>query len=84
MRTLVFTEKALKDLQKLDKLAKRRIIKTLHQFRLDDQEALPLTGSWKNWYKLRVGNYRILLTKERNNIWIVGYLRHRKEVYTKQ
>ena len=49
MRTLVFTEKALKDLQKLDKSTKNRIIKTLHQFHLDDQEALPLTGSWKNW-----------------------------------
>jgi mRNA interferase RelE/StbE len=41
-----------------------------------------LTGQWQSVFKLRVGDYRVLYTsdRERQKI-IVRFIRHRREVY---
>jgi mRNA interferase RelE/StbE len=81
MKKLEFTSHAEKDLNKLDPSAKNKIIDILQRFRQDTISPLSLTGSWSGWYKIRVGNYRILLVKKSQTSWIVGYIRHRKEAY---
>ncbi|PJC32723.1 type II toxin-antitoxin system mRNA interferase toxin, RelE/StbE family [Candidatus Roizmanbacteria bacterium CG_4_9_14_0_2_um_filter_39_13] len=80
MKELFFTSHSQKDLKKLDSRSKSSIVNKLQKFRNSSLDAIPLTGTWKGWYKLRVGNYRILLTIQKKS-WIVGYIRHRKEVY---
>jgi len=80
MKIILFTSRAEKDLQKIYTLSKSSIITKLQKFRNSSLDAIALTGTWKGWYKLRVGNYRILLTTQKKS-WIVGYIRHRKDVY---
>ncbi len=80
MKKVLLTDKAKKDISKLDKLIKLAIIKKLQSLQKEELEPIPLTGSWKGWYKIRSGDYRILLTKQSPD-WIVGYIRHRREVY---
>ncbi|MDP4011461.1 MAG: type II toxin-antitoxin system RelE/ParE family toxin [Candidatus Roizmanbacteria bacterium] len=80
MKELFFTSRAEKDLRKIDTKSKSSIINKLQQFRRDGTSVIPLTGTWKGWHKLRVGNYRILLTIQKRT-WIVGFIRHRKDAY---
>ena len=42
----------------------------------------PLTGQWQGVFKLRVGDYRVLYTCDREKQKItVHFVRHRREVY---
>lgn len=73
-----------KDLRRLDTAVKRRIrhaIETRLMTR-PEQYGLPLRGSLQQFWKLRVGDYRIVyeIPKE----WYVRILviAHRKDVYT--
>lgn len=81
MTEIFFTLQAKKNLLKLDKHIKKKIISSIKKLENDTLHPLPLTGSWKGWYKMRVGTYRVLLTRDTKNIWIVGYIRHRREAY---
>jgi len=81
MKELLFTSRAERDLNKLDSSVKNTIIDRLQKFRQDKTNAIPLAGGWKNWFKIRVGSYRILLMKKNQQKWVVGYIRHRREVY---
>lgn len=40
-----------------------------------------LTGPWKGVFKLRVGAWRALYTREANGRMVVHFVRHRREVY---
>jgi len=51
MKKLVFTSRAEKNRQKIDSKAKSQIIGKLQEFRNNNIEVIPLTGSWKNWFK---------------------------------
>ena len=53
-------------------------------FRSSDTVLLPLTGPWQSFYKLRVGDYRVLYRLEREvqtTTIIIEFVRHRREVY---
>ncbi|MCR4277947.1 MAG: type II toxin-antitoxin system RelE/ParE family toxin [Candidatus Berkelbacteria bacterium] len=61
----------------------RRQIKTALETKLarhPETFGLPLRGILKKYWKLRVGNYRIVYQIEKNKIYIVA-IAHRKEVY---
>jgi mRNA interferase RelE/StbE len=40
----------------------------------------PLRKTLKGYWKLRVGNYRVVFKVVKNEVWILGII-HRKEVY---
>ena len=86
MYSLKFLGKALDDLKKIDR-AHQTIIKEKLQILVKNPQVLKnnikkLKGSKENYYRLRVGNYRVIFKKEEEQlIIIVIRIGHRKEVY---
>jgi mRNA interferase RelE/StbE len=82
MAKVVLTRRALKDLEKLDGQAKRRILEKL---RLNSQDPLEhsvkLTDSKLGTYRYRVGDYRIIFDLEGETL-IVLRVGHRREIYS--
>ena len=81
-----FTKGAKSDLARLDKVMATRIVKRIQWLgdHLDDTVLLPLTGPWQSFYKLRVGDYRVLYRIERdveNATMVIEFVRHRREIY---
>lgn len=75
-------EKDLKGLSKMTLLRVFKLIIALQNQPLPHQ-ALKLSGAG-HLYRLRVGDYRIIYEIDRaENIIIVHYIRHRKDVYRK-
>lgn len=76
-----WTKKAEKQFSKLDRTTKGRIIKSLDSI-TDDPFLYTTKLAGFNAFKLRVGNYRIILGIE-NNICVilVLLLDHRKKIY---
>ena len=78
---LIFEKKALYDLNKLEKITKKRIWNKIQECKIDPFRFLePLVKI--NGFKLRVGNYRIIIDVE-EKIKILNILKigHRKNVY---
>ncbi len=81
MYKVVFTPKAEKQLEKLPKDIQPRVINSLKRIRVRPQAHLiKLVGDPA--YKLRVGNYRVLIDIQNNKlILLVIKIGHRKKVY---
>ena len=79
-----FTPEALKQMEDLDKSIAQQVLKKLRWIaeNFDQTTHLPLTGTLKGIYKLRVGDYRALydFDKDAQTI-IVHFVQHRREVY---
>jgi mRNA interferase RelE/StbE len=72
------------DIPKLNETLKRRIRKAIEE-RLSispQQYGNPLRKTLRGYWKLRVGDYRIVYKVEGNEVWILAII-SRKEVYTK-
>ncbi|MDL1960311.1 MAG: type II toxin-antitoxin system RelE/ParE family toxin [Deltaproteobacteria bacterium] len=70
------------DLPKID-LKKRSIIKKAIEERLASQPEIygkPLQRTLKGYWKLRVGDYRVIFKVASNSVFIFGII-HRKEIY---
>jgi mRNA interferase RelE/StbE len=70
------------DLPKLDRKIKERIRKAIES-RLavaPHQYGEPLRRTLKGYWKLRVGDYRVVYKLSGNEVWILGII-HRKEIY---
>ena len=84
MSQVEFTAGAETDLARLDKPVAQRVLKKL-RWLAENFEVItpePLTGQWQGIFKLRVGDYRVLYTCDREKQKIVVYfVRHRREVY---
>jgi mRNA interferase RelE/StbE len=63
---IVFTIEAKDDLDRLDKQIKKRVIEKILWLRdnLDQIIPLPLTGRWQGFFKLRIGDWRIIYETE--------------------
>ncbi len=78
---------ALKDLSRLDRSASRRVITKLKWW-AENFESLtpePLKGPLEGFYKLRVGNYRVIceiIFQEK--LIIVHAVGHRRDIYRKR
>ncbi len=51
---------------------------------LDNTTLHPLHGDWQGYYKLRIGDYRVIYRLEPQEPTaqiVVEYIRHRREVY---
>jgi mRNA interferase RelE/StbE len=78
---IVFTEKALKQLRKLDRITQERIVSSLERIRIRPEKHLKkLVGD--PGYRLRVGDHRIIIDLD-NNILTILVLKigHRKKIY---
>lgn len=84
---IVVTEKALSDLQKLDKGVVSRILRKLKYFENSKEPlrfAVKLKDSSLGDYRFRVGEYRILFDlNEADKITVLAILaiKHRKDIY---
>jgi len=78
---VIFTETALNQLRKLERKTQERIITTLERVRLSPERYLrKLRG--RPEYRLRVGEYRILILVDREKlILLVVEVGHRKNIY---
>ena len=81
MYEILLSETALKQLKKLEKDIQERIISTLERIRIRPEAHITkLVGD--PGYKLRAGDYRIILDVDKNKLLIlVIKIGHRKRVY---
>jgi mRNA interferase RelE/StbE len=80
---IFFTDKAKKQLEKLKKVDQERIIASLQRIRIRPEAYITkLVGD--PGYKLRVGDYRVILEIEKEKLIIlVLMIGHRKNIYAK-
>ena len=82
--TFEFSKKAEKQFKKLDTTVQSRIKKAiLERLVVNPKLALiPLTGDRSGFYKFRVGDYRLLCSRDDEKLYVlVVKIKHRKEVY---
>lgn len=78
---LVYTQRAIKDIQKLEHLVKSRIGKTLLRFEADPlAHAKGLTNTDLGAYRFRIGDYRVIFDLEGDEI-VVLRVGHRRDIY---
>lgn len=86
MYKLKFLGKALDDLERINK-AQQKIIKEKLRILAKNPEVLKnnikkLSGVKDNFYRLRVGSYRVIFKKEKEVLLIIIIrIGHRKEIY---
>lgn len=81
---LIYTQRAVKDIQRLDSILKQRTGKTLLRYEEDPLKyAEKLIDSELGNYRFRVGDYRIIFDLEKDEI-VVLRVGHRREIYKKK
>jgi len=81
---LVYTQKAVRDIDRLDAGVKKRIGTTLLRFKDNPiQCAERLTDPELGSYCFRIGDYRVIFDIEDNDI-VVLCVGHRKEIYKRK
>jgi mRNA interferase RelE/StbE len=81
---LVYTHRAIKDIERLDAKITRRIGRTLLRYEEDPLKyAEGLTDSRLGTYRFRIGDYRVIFDLEGNEI-VVLRVGHRKNIYRKR
>jgi mRNA interferase RelE/StbE len=78
---LDFTPEAERDFKKLDKSLKKRISEKLDWLlkNFDNIIPLPLTGKWQGFFKLRIGDWRVIYKVEWEKNRIIVYLIDRRD-----
>ncbi|MBN1645127.1 type II toxin-antitoxin system RelE/ParE family toxin [Candidatus Woesearchaeota archaeon] len=81
MYEIILSEISLKQLKKLEKAIQKRIVNTLERIRIRPEAYITkLVGD--PGYKLRAGDYRIIMDIDKNKLMIlVINIDHRKRVY---
>lgn len=80
---IIFTDKSLRQLKKLEKDEQDRIIRALERIRIRPEVHITkLVGD--PGYRLRVGDYRIILDMEKRKLFIlILKIGHRENIYKK-
>lgn len=71
-----------RDVRKIPAVTRTRIARAI-ETRLSttpEQYAVPLAGTLRGYWKLRVGDYRVVFRVSADAVWILAIL-HRREVY---
>lgn len=78
-----WSEGALHDLEKIDKPIAQRIIKKIDWLGNNFEQILPekLSANLSDYYKLRIGDYRVIYIIENEIIIIIEAVGHRREIY---
>ena len=81
MFEIVFSDKALKQLKKLEKQIQKRIVNALERIRIRPEAHLTKLVDDPG-YKLRIGDYRVVYTvdKTAKKVTVIK-IRHRRDVY---
>lgn len=79
-----WTKAAVKELSNLPKSDQKKIIKSVDLIASDpDSLNLKKLVGFRDLFRLRVGNYRIILHADKSKkLTVISYLGHRKDVYT--
>lgn len=82
MAKIEWTQDALNDLRKLDRPIQKRILKRISWFsrHFDNITTEPLSGELSGTYKIRIGDWRIIYTLDKNTV-VIHAVGHRKEIY---
>lgn len=81
MYKVLFTQKALKDLENIDKEMQSRIATKLKEYAKEPlRYARRLISPKIGTYRFRVGDYRVIFDIDRENIVILR-IGHRKSIY---
>ena len=84
--TLKFNDRALSSLKNIDKAIAQRILRKL-EWLAANTTVIPhtaLAGNWEGFYRLRVGDYRVIYRLNHDSLLIaVEVIGHRREIYTK-
>ena len=80
---LKIDDKVIKDLKKIDKTWQKRILSKMKTTLIEDPySGKKLVGNLSPFWRLRVGDYRIIYAIEEKIVTVeVVKIRHRKEVY---
>ena len=82
--TVEFAESAKDDLKRLDRQTANRLLKKL-DWLAEQAASYPhraLSGNWSSFYRLRVGDYRIIYSLDQGILLIIVIqVGHRREVY---
>ncbi|MEB3164376.1 MAG: type II toxin-antitoxin system RelE/ParE family toxin [Prochlorothrix sp.] len=82
--TVQYQTQALSDLKKLDKQTQKRIINKVNWLAVNFEQItpLPLSENWAGFYKLRVGDYRVIYSLEQTlSILWIEKIGHRRDIY---
>jgi mRNA interferase RelE/StbE len=83
MYEIIFDKKVIKDLKHIDKIWQVKIIQKIDEvLRTNPHEGKRLMGNMSNFFRLRVGDYRIIYEIIDEAIMVeVIKIAHRKDVY---
>lgn len=76
-----FTSEAEDDFKKLDRDIRIRVYKRLEWLveNFEELEPIPLTGAWQGFFKLRIGDWRIIYKIENEKSLIIVYVIDRRD-----
>jgi len=78
---LVYTQRAIKDIRKLEENVKRKIGEALKRYEENPLKyASNLTDAAMGTYRFRIGDYRVIFDIEGNDI-VVLRVGHRRDIY---
>ena len=81
MYEVIFSEKALKQFNKLEKSVRQRIVAVLERIQVRPEAYLKKLLGNQNW-RLRVGDYRLIIDIDKGKLMIlVIEVGHRKNIY---
>ncbi|MFM7442266.1 MAG: type II toxin-antitoxin system RelE family toxin [Snowella sp.] len=79
-----FEPESIDDLDQISQVVRVRILKKIQwlSINFDKISPLPLTGQWSGFYKLRVGDYRVIYEFDiENQLIFIARVGHRREIY---
>ena len=82
-----FSEEAENDVESLDKAIRKRGFNTLERLEthFDDMVPMPLGGLWKGFFKLRVGDWRIIhKVRTIENVLMIHYIDRGDKIYKRK
>ena len=84
---IVYTKKAIKSLSKIDKGQQRMIIAWIEKNLVNNENpkslGKSLKGNLKEYWRYRIGNYRILADINNDDVKIIIFnIGHRKDIYS--
>ena len=86
MSTVEFIKEAVEELSRIDPIWQKRILNKIKILSADPKNLAnnikKLKGKYRDYYRLRVGDYRVIYSRENARlIIIIIRIGHRKEIY---
>lgn len=78
---LTISPRAEKELKKISKIHQIAIVKKIRSFTSDQNLTKEKLSGYKDMYRVRVGQYRIVYREQPNELFII-LIGHRKDIYS--